>query len=119
MSAIKGRDPRQGILSLNIRDQRALYVSYMPFIENGGLFIPTQRSYKLGEEVFILLTLMDSKEKLPISGRVAWITPKEAQGNKSTGAGIQFSELDKGATKNRIEKLLAGMLESARATHTM
>ena len=119
MSAAGGRDPRQGILSLTIRDKSALYASYMPFIKNGGLFIPTAKAYKLGDEVFMLLTLMDSKEKLPVAGRVVWITPKGAQSNKTAGIGVQFSELDKGATKKRIEHQLAGALASDRPTHTI
>jgi len=91
----------------------------MPFIKNGGLFIPTAKPYKIGDEVFMLLTLMDSKDKLPVAGRVVWITPKGAQGNKTAGIGVQFSELDKGATKNNIEKQLAGALQSDRPTHTI
>ena len=119
MSVPGGRDPRQGILSLSIRDKSALYASYMPFIKNGGLFIPTAKPYKLGDEVFMLLTLMDSKEKLPVAGRVVWITPKGAQGNKTAGIGVQFSELDKGATRLKIENQLAGALKSDRPTHTI
>ncbi|MBI1732057.1 MAG: PilZ domain-containing protein [Gammaproteobacteria bacterium] len=119
MSVPGGRDPRQGILSLSIRDKSALYASYMPFIKNGGLFIPTAKPYKLGDEVFMLLTLMDSKEKLPVAGRVVWITPKGAQGNKTAGIGVQFSELDKGATRMKIENQLAGALKSDRPTHTI
>lgn len=119
MSTPGGRDPRQGILSLTIRDKSALYAAYMPFIKNGGLFIPTSKSYKLGDEVFMLLTLMDSKEKLPVAGKVVWITPRGSQGNKTAGVGVQFSELDKGATRHKIENQLAGALKSDRATHTM
>jgi type IV pilus assembly protein PilZ len=91
----------------------------MAFIKNGGLFIPTAKTYKIGDEVFMLLTLMDSKEKLPVAGRVVWITPVGAQGNKTAGLGVQFSDLDKGATKGKIEKQLAGALSSDRPTHTM
>ncbi len=119
MSVPGGRDPRQGILSLTIRDKSALYASYMPFIKNGGLFIPTAKPYSLGDEVFMLLTLMDSKDKLPVAGKVVWITPKGSQGNKTAGIGVQFSELDKGATKNKIENQLAGALKSDRPTHTL
>ncbi|SMG66141.1 [similarity to] type IV pilus assembly PilZ, partial [methanotrophic bacterial endosymbiont of Bathymodiolus sp.] len=36
---------RQGILSLAIKEKHALYTAYMPFVENGGLFIPTNREY--------------------------------------------------------------------------
>jgi len=46
--------PRNGILSLTIKDKSVLYAAYMPFIKNGGLFIPTNKSYRLGDEVFML-----------------------------------------------------------------
>ena len=108
-----------GILSLNIKNKSALYASYMPFLKNGGMFIPTPKSYNLNDEVFMLLTLTDNKEKLPVAVKVAWITPVGAQGNKIAGIGVQFSELDKGATKNKIEKQLAGTLKSDRPTHTI
>ena len=111
--------PKPGILSLTIRDKSALYASYMPFIKNGGLFIPTAKAYKLDDEVFMLLTLMDEKDKLPIAGRIIWITPKGAQGNRTAGIGVQFSELDKGQTRTKIENHLAAALKSERQTHTM
>jgi type IV pilus assembly protein PilZ len=112
-------NPRKGILSLTIREKGALYAAYMPFIKNGGLFVPTTSAYRLGDEVFMLLTLPDSKDRLPVAGRVVWITPKGAQGNKTAGIGVQFSELDKGSTRHKIETLLAGVLKSDRQTHTM
>ena len=111
--------PKPGILSLTIRDKSALYASYMPFVKNGGLFIPTTKPYKLGDEVFMLLTLMEDKERLPIAGRIIWVTPRGAQGNRSAGIGVQFSDLDKGQTRNKIENVLAAALKSERQTHTM
>ena len=110
--------PKPGILSLTIRDKSALYASYMPFVKNGGLFIPTTKSYRLGDEVFMLLNLMDEPEKIPIAGKVVWITPKGAQGNRTAGIGVQFSEEDANA-HSKIENHLAGSLQSDRPTHTM
>jgi type IV pilus assembly protein PilZ len=111
--------PKPGILSLTIRDKSALYASYMPFVRNGGLFIPTSKNYRLGDEVFMLLTLIEDKEKLPIAGKIIWLTPKGSQGNRTAGIGVQFSDLDKGQTRNKIENVLAAALKSERATHTM
>lgn len=108
-----------GILTLNIKDTAALYAAYMPFIKNGGLFIPTEKAYKLGDEVFILLTLMDSAERLPVAGKVVWITPRGAQNKRQQGIGVQFSLQDSGATRNKIETLLAGSIGAERPTHTM
>ena len=105
---------RQGILSLSIKDKSALYAAYMPFIKNGGLFIPTAKTYNLGDEVFMLLTLMDDPEKIPVAGKIIWITPQGAQANKTAGVGVQFSEQDNGQTSKKIEGYLAGALKAER-----
>lgn len=110
---------RPGVLSLTIKDKSALYAAYMPFVKGGGIFIPSNRPYKLGEEVFMLLTLMDSKEKVPVAGHVIWITPRGAQGSRTAGIGVRFSEKDSGVARAKIENLLAGSLNSDRPTHTM
>jgi len=110
---------RPGVLSLTIKDKNALYAAYMPFVKGGGIFVPSSRPYKIGEEVFMLLTLMDSKEKIPVAGHVVWVTPPNAQGSRTAGIGIQFSEKDSGIARNKIEGVLAGALNSDRLTHTM
>ncbi len=109
---------QQGVLSLTIRDKAVLYAAYMPFLENGGLFVPTQKTYRIGDEVFMLLSLMDEPEKIPIAGRVVWITPPGAQGNRQAGIGVQFSEED-AAANAKIENHLGGALQSERQTHTL
>ena len=109
---------RQGILSLTIKDKAVLYSAYMPFVKNGGLFVPTNKSYDIGDEVFMLLTLMEEPEKIPIAGRVVWVTPRGAQGNRTAGIGVQFSEQD-AAANAKIEEYLAGALKSDKPTHTM
>lgn len=109
---------RQGILSLTIKDKAVLYAAYMPFLKNGGLFVPTNKQYRVGDEVFMLLTLMDEPEKIPIAGKVVWITPVGAQGNRQAGIGVQFSEQD-AAANAKIENHLGGALNSDRQTHTM
>ena len=116
---MSGNGGRQGILSLTIKEKQALYEAYMPFITNGGLFVPTNSQYKLGDEVFILLTLMEDTEKLPVVGHVVWITPKGAQANRAAGIGIQFSDKTGTDARTRIESYLAGALEGERPTHTM
>lgn len=119
MTESTNSNARQGILSLTIKDKNALYAAYMPFVKNGGLFIPTTRQFALGEEVFMLLNLMDETERLPIAGKIVWITPKGSEGYRSTGIGVQFSDQDGGMAQNKIENYLAGAIESDRPTHTM
>lgn len=109
---------KAGILSLTIKDKAVLYSAYMPFVKNGGLFIPSSKPYKLGEEVFLLLSLMEESDKIPVAGKVVWITPRGAGGNRAAGIGIQFSDQDDVA-RRKIETYLAGSEKSDRPTHTM
>jgi len=111
---------RQGILSLAVKDKAALYGGYMPFLKYGGIFVPTPKRYFLGDEVFLLLTLPESSERLPVAGKVVWVTPTGAQGNRPAGIGVQFGDGAEGeAVKSRIEALLAGVLNAERPTETM
>lgn len=117
---MSGPMARQGILSLAIKDKGALYNAYMPFVKGGGIFVPTTRRYSLGDEVFILLTLLDDKERLPVAGKVCWMTPPGSQGNRTAGIGVQFNESVEGEqVRSKIESSLAGMLGSDKPTHTM
>lgn len=110
---------KPGVLSLAIKEKAALYAAYMPFLDGGGLFIPTTKSFKIGEEVFMLLSLIDDPIKLKVVGAVVWITPR-AQGNKPQGIGVQFHEKSGGMeARLKIEGLLGNALKSSRATHTM
>lgn len=108
-----------GILSISIKEKNALYAAYMPFLKQGGLFIPSNRDYTIGDEVFMRLTLMDDSERLAVAGKVVWTTPRGAQGAHSAGIGVEFSPQDKGRVRGKIETLLAGGLESDHPTHTM
>lgn len=110
---------KPGVLSLAIKEKSALYAAYMPYIKGGGLFIPTNKNFKIGEEVFMLLSLVDDPVKLKVVGKVVWTTPT-ASANRHQGIGVQFSDKDGGLeAKNKIESLLSGTLKSNRPTHTM
>src|SRR4030095_12075115 len=111
---------RPGVLSLNIRARAELYAAYMPFLRGGGIFIPTSRPYTLGEEVFMLLSLMDDPNRIAVQGRVVWVTPEGVQGNRTQGIGVQFTQEEPGANaRATIEKILGESLASTRSTHTM
>ena len=108
----------QRILSLTIKDKAALYANYMPFIKSGGLFISTNREHQIGNEIFILLTLTDGQEQIPVVGKVVWLTPARAQGRRVRGIGIQFKDSE-GIAKTDIENALAGLLQSDKSTQTL
>ncbi|HEY9101504.1 PilZ domain-containing protein [Chitinimonas sp.] len=109
-----------GVLSLSIKEKAGLFAAYMPFVKGGGIFIPTAKAYNIGDEVFMLLQLMEDPARIAVSGKVAWITPAGAHGNRTQGVGVQFSENEAGQqARAKIEGLLGGALQSNRTTHTM
>ena len=111
---------QQGILSLTIKDRQALFSAYMPFVQGGGLFVQSTKQFSLGDEVFLLLTIMELEERLPIPGKVVWITPQGSQGNRKSGIGVQFADTADGAhARTVIESHLANPLQSQKRTHTM
>lgn len=110
---------KKNVLSLTIKDKAVLYASYMPFIKGGALFIPTNQTFRLGEEVSILVQFMEETEKLQIKGKVVWITPRGAQGGRACGIGVQILEDQSGTVNKKIETVLAGSEKAERATHTL
>lgn len=110
-------NPADGILSLTIKDRAALQAAYMPFIRNGGLFVPSARSFALGDEVFLLLRLMDDPDRVAAAGKVVWVTPPGAPRRKPAGVGVQFNEPDS-ALLARVKSWL-GDLDLSRETHTL
>ena len=111
---------RPSVLSLAIKEKAALYAAYMPFLKHGGMFVPTVKPYKIGDEIYLILALMDDPNKYPIAGKVAWITPAGANNNKAQGIGVHFPDDETGhRAKLRIEEILGAALRSSRATHTL
>ena len=111
---------RQGILSLAIKDKAALYGAYIPYVKQGGIFVPTNREYRLGDDVYVLLTLPDDTQRYPVAGRVAWVTPARAGGNRTQGVGIHFPKDEKSRQlRLKIEEILGTALGSDRSTQTL
>ncbi|MDR3064726.1 MULTISPECIES: PilZ domain-containing protein [Comamonas] len=112
--------PRPSVMQLAIKEKAALYAAYIPLFAEGGIFVPTQRDYRLGDDVYVLLTLPDDPQRYPVAGRVAWVTPERASGNRSQGVGIQFPKDAKSAElKARIEQILGTALSSEKPTQTI
>ncbi len=110
---------RPGVIQLAIKEKPALFAAYMPFVTGGGIFVPTTRAAHVGDELYLILTLMDDPNKLAITGKVVWITPSGVPGRQQ-GIGIQFAQDDTGElARSRIETLLGGNLKSGRSTHTI
>ncbi len=107
-------------MQLAIKERAALYAAYIPLFAEGGIFVPTQRDYRLGDDVYVLLTLPDDPQRYPVAGRVAWVTPERAPGNRTQGVGIQFPKDEKSAQlKAKIEQILGTALGSEKPTQTV
>jgi type IV pilus assembly protein PilZ len=112
--------PRPGVFTLVIRTKAALYAAWMPLLKGGGLFLPSNKAHTLGEEVLVLLSLLDDPNKIPLHGTVAWINPAHTTGNRPQGIGVQLHESDVAKElRKKVEGLLAGALQSARPTNTI
>jgi type IV pilus assembly protein PilZ len=112
--------PRPSVVQLAIKEKGALYAAYIPIFAEGGMFIPTTREYKLGDDIYVLLTLPEDPQRYPVAGRVAWVTPPRASGNRTQGVGIQFPKDEKSQQlKLKIEGILGSNLASDRPTQTI
>ncbi|MCL2309780.1 MAG: PilZ domain-containing protein [Proteobacteria bacterium] len=112
--------PRGVVLPVNIPSRSALYAAYMSFVKGGGMFIPTSKKHNLGEEVFLLLTIKDVPDRLPVQGKVIWVTPETLQAGRIKGIGVQFADNEAGQKAQKvIEKMLGRHLASDRPTHTL
>jgi len=112
--------PRPSVIQLAIKEKSALYAAYIPIFSTGGLFIPTTRDYKLGDSIYVLISLPDDPQRYPVAGKVAWVTPAKAAGNRTQGVGVLFPEDEKStALKLKIEEILGAHLSSERSTQTI
>lgn len=111
---------RPSVIQLAIKEKAALYAAYIPLFTEGGIFIPTSREYKLGDDVYVLLSLPEDPQRYPVAGKVAWVTPARASGNRTQGVGIRFPQDDKSRLlKLKIEEILGAHLGSERPTQTI
>lgn len=111
---------RPSVIQLSIKEKAALYAAYIPLFADGGIFIPSAREYRLGDDVYVLLSLPDDPQRYPVAGKVAWVTPAKAQGARTQGVGIRFPSDEKSRQlKLKIEEILGSSLGSDRATQTL
>lgn len=111
---------RPSVVQLAIKEKAALYAAYIPLFKEGGVFIPTAREYQLGADVYVLLTLPEDTQRYPVAGKVAWVTPARAAGNRTQGVGIRFPNDEKSRLlKLKIEEILGAHLASDRPTQTI
>ena len=118
--ALAATAARPSVIQLAFRDKNALYAAYIPIMAEGGLFVPTTRDYRLGEDIYLLVTLPDDPQRYPVAGKVGWITPANASGGRTQGVGVRFPADEKTrALKMKIEEALGAMTSSSKPTQTI
>ena len=111
---------RPSVIQLVFREKGALYAAYMPVFTDGGLFVPTTREYKLGEDIYLLLSLPEDPQRYPVAGKVGWVTPANASGGRTQGVGVRFPADEKTrGLKLKIEEVLGTSISSAKPTQTI
>lgn len=112
--------PRPSVIQLVFREKGALYAAYIPLMSEGGLFVPTTRDYRLGEDIYLLLSLPGDPQRYPVAGKVGWITPANASGGRTQGVGVRFPGDEKTrALKIKIEEILGTQISSSKPTQTI
>lgn len=111
---------RPSVIQLAFREKGALYAAYIPLFTDGGLFVPTTRDYRLGEDIYLLLALPDDNQRYPVAGKIAWLTPANASGGRTQGVGVRFPADEKTRLiKLKIEEILGTSISSSKPTQTI
>ncbi len=111
---------RPAVIQLVFREKGALYAAYIPSLREGGVFVPTSRDYRLGEDIYLLLTLPDDPQRYPVAGKVVWLTPANASGGRTQGVGVCFPSDEKSRVlRMRIEQALGTAISSSKPTQTI
>lgn len=78
-------------IEIKFREKGSFVRSYMLNVNNGGLFLKTDKPLAIDAEVTMLIQLPDDQETMTIEGRVVWTNPKSKF--FPAGMGIQFIKL--------------------------
>ena len=117
---LPGQASRPAVIQLVFREKGALYAAYIPMLTDGGLFVPTTREYRLGDDIYLLMSLPEDTQRFPVAGKVAWITPANASGGRTQGVGVRFPNDEKSRQlKIKIEEVLGTSTQSSKPTQTL
>lgn len=105
-------------INIEFHTEHDLYIAYMPFLKEGGLFVRTAKPFELGSEVELNVLLPDSLEPSIVTGEVCWLTPLGAQNGTPAGIGVSFTN-DPDKIRHQIETAIARQLSSSEPTLTM
>ncbi len=115
----KKKGNKHSVLSLRLQNEDHLYKSYMPFLNNGGVFVETKKTYALGQKVVLFLRMPENDDKVKVAAVVAWVTPQNVRGGKKKGVGLEFADKKGVAIGKDMAHMLRYRLSSDEPTYTM
>ena len=110
------------MLQLRLESKPVIYASYMSFLEYGGVFLPTDDKFDMGEEILLVLELdgLGKTEKIFIKTNVCWINANPSASGRPKGIGLAFGSDESGLkAKTIFENILSGLLHNERPTYTL
>lgn len=107
--------------NITIDDKKELYKCYLPFIKDGGIFIPFGEDVNAdniypGMSILLLLTVIEPKNRVSISAKVVWIqkTGSVKGYGISLGTGAPAKSL-----KDYIEMTVSDLAQKKEPTYTI
>ena len=106
------------IIKIHMASRTELAKNYIQQFKAGGMFVAGKFDYKLGDGIFMVISLPESNETIAVNGKVCWISPSAAVGYHQ-GIGIQFNNDKAGAeAKSRLEIMLGGAIQHQGVSYT-
>ncbi len=104
--------PLPSVLQLALKEKGLCTLhTFLCLLKAVSLWRP--REFRLGDDVYVLLTLPEDTQRYPIAGKVGWVTPAGAGGNRTQGIGVRFPKDEKSQQlKAKIEQILGTAIAS-------
>ena len=83
---------REFEVKVDFFSSNTFFTGFTENISEGGLFVATEAPFEIGDELEVVLSVMN-KEPAPYKVVVRWIRPPGAIGGLPAGMGVQFMNL--------------------------
>ena len=108
------------MVQVALADRTSIYNSYMSFLTHGGVFIASDGTFAIGDEVLLVLEVGEAADRFPLKTTVCWINPVRGSTTRPRGVGLAFDNGDTAKqARHYIENSLAGLLDLPRPTYTI
>lgn len=93
-------------LSVNLRTSESVGQCYMRRVKGGGMVIDNDSEFDIGDEVLVMLSMVNCDARLPVSCKVVWISKNGD--NNSQKVGLQFVN-DRMGANQRMAEIVSSM----------